>query len=414
MLCVHLGPGPLGLGLIVEQVSKAGFDVCLIGPPDPGPGLAERQEYGIAFADPDLGYQPGDVRWPCNPKTLADLPPAVLETIAAREPMLITAALGAKITERQGLIIELLARRPPGAETVLLACENDPHPAYQTIASACGADLLRYDCVVDRLCSLPRSIVFDEEGNLSVITHPRDDRGRRVVSVHPTGEWVISAPTRESAVLAQLARAPLFNITGEPIDFYARRKRWLVGGLHMVLALIARREGADLLPLQPGYADAFLARARPLMAQISAGLHGDPAGIRIEHDYTEQRIRAFLEAPDTTARILERHLLRADLRGLMARLQVRVADAARAARDAGQDCEPFYDVMALLVSVLASPSSYYDEIAAALDPDIDGEVILLFEQALAGWLEQRRAQDLSQALTRALAAQRALGAPRSR
>jgi hypothetical protein len=31
MLCVHVGPGRLGLGLIVEQVLEAGFDVCLVG-----------------------------------------------------------------------------------------------------------------------------------------------------------------------------------------------------------------------------------------------------------------------------------------------------------------------------------------------------------------------------------------------
>ena len=408
MLCVHLGPGRLGLGLIVDQLDQSRFSVCLVGRPDPGEDIKETREYGFASTDPQVGLGYRNVRWPSNAATVEGLPAEVLEIIDSAESVLITCALAKEISSRVDFIAELVARRPDGAETVLLPCENDPHEAYDQIVKCCGVRLTCCPCVVDRICSWPFTTTIDEQGRTIVTTHPRDAKRRRVVVAHPVGEWVISAPDFPLATLARLAQASLVTVVHGDIDGYEVRKRWSVNGVHTLLALVARNQGIGRLPLAGSYQDAFLESARPLLDQISAAVeHGWPD---VPHDefYVAERIRAFVEAPDTTGRILERHLVRSDLRSFMGRLNYRVGEAARAANAAGQDCEPFYQAMSLVVSVLSDYQLYYPEDDPHLDPSIDEEVLEMFVAGLQGWLDDPRAQDLSMALERALRAHHAL------
>jgi len=416
MLCVHLGPGRLGLGLIVEQLDQSQFSVCLVGPPNPPDDAHEQTEYGLASTSPDDGLGYRSVPWACNAATVDELPSEVLASIESDEQILITAALGERIAERVDFLTELVDRRPDGAETILLACENEPHDAYDILAGRCGARLTLCRCVVDRICSWPVTIATDDTGRTIVTEHPRDSSGRRIVIAHPVGEWIIATPEPVPAPLTQLAAAPLVTLITGDLGGYEARKLWSVNGVHTVLALVARLEGIRQLPLTDPQRQAFLRLAAPLLAQISEAVTHRWPEVPVDATYGPERIRAFTEAPDTTARILERYLVRHDLTPFMRRLNRRIGDAAREASAAGQDCEPFYQAMALAVSVLGDPQRYYSEKDGDPPPDelVDQAALALFDDCLQGWLDERRANDLRATLERALRDQRALprGGPR--
>ncbi|HEV3318365.1 MAG TPA: hypothetical protein VG053_01360 [Solirubrobacteraceae bacterium] len=407
MLCLHLGPGRLGLGLIVDQLDEVRFSVCLVGSPDSD--SKEQTQFGLSFIDPDTGLEYRDVEWASNADTVEDLPPDVLELVDGPEPLLLTCALGEGIAARADWLVELVRRRPDGAETVLLACENDLHEAYEQLIRRAGDALKTYPCVVDRICAWPSKTAIDDRGHRALISHPRDDQDRRVVSVHPIGEWIISVADDVPATLSKLSEASLVTVTHLDNAGFKARKLWSVNGVHMVLALIARREGVDILPLEGAYEQAFLTLAGPLMRQISAGVAGLWPEIPVEEEYASARIAAFVESPDETARILERHLVRTDLRPFMRRLDRRLGEAARAAQAAGQDCEPFYQAMALVVAVLSDLTRYYADDGQPLDRTVDEQVIDLFARVLERWLDGERASDLLATLRRALRGHHSVG-----
>lgn len=409
MLCVHIGPGPLGLGLIVEQLERAGFDICLVGPP--ARADREQRRFGIAFTDPTGGLEYRQVRWACNAASADELPAEVLALVRSSEPLLITCALGERIEERVEFVLDLAAMRPAGAETLLLACENEPHTAYASIAERAGATLTLCRCVVDRICSWPTERSTDARGRVVLSERPRDGQGRRVVRAHPVGEWLVFADVA-SAALKQLVDAPCVSLAGEADrEGLEARKLWVVGGVHMVLALIARLAGMDVLPLDGECERDFIARAQPLMRSISGALASRWPRMAPSDEYLSERIRAFVQSPDTTARVLRR-LVRHDLRPLMSRVDERLGAAARAAAQAGEDCDCFYETMALLVTVLSDRRLYYpDPTATILDAAIDEQALELFTGTLSGWLESRRAEALVDELRHALAGHRAIDWP---
>ncbi len=411
MLCIHFGPGRLGLGLIVEQLDEAGFSVCLIGSPG---CVDDLSQFGVAFTDPNRGLEYRDVHWHSIAAAVEDLPPEVLDIVSSTEPVLITAALGEKIADRSDFIVELVSRRETGAETVLLACENDPHPAYKQVANRCGSALSVHPCVVDRICAWPTTVSIDEQGRKRLISHPTDHLGRRVVSAHPVGAWVISTRGSQAAtleLLAALAAASTVQLTPEEITGHKAQKLWSVNGIHIVLALIARREEIDLLPLERTHETTFCELAEPLMRQIAAGVAWHWPDTPPNNTYVPEHMKAFTESPDSTARILERFLVRDNLQPFMERLDRRLGDAARAAHAAGQDCEPFYEAMALVVSVLSDYTLYYPHDGRALDQEIDKAALCLFSKVIEGWLDEQRAADLMAALRRSLRGHHALAKP---
>lgn len=411
MLAVHLGPGALGLGLIVEQLHESGFDVCLVGRPDVvAPDLAE---FGLACADPDIGLTYQAVRWVTNAAAYEDLPSDVVALISNEPAVLVTAALGADADKRAELIRAILSHRPAGSETVLLACENEPADTYGEIADSFAASAHFPATVVDRICSRP------EES-------PVDELGRRIVRMHPVGEWVIQAQPTPLTTLNDLARAATVAIVSEPLEGYYFRKLWAVNGVHLMLALTARQAGVSELPLGDAeHVGVFVALASPLIDQVSRAVAYRWPAIRPTPDYAPDRIRAFLESEDTTRRILRGRLLRDDLRPFMQRLETRVADAARAAHAAGCDCEPFYQAMALVLEVLKDPASYYasdgtvrgDSLPTnrrtdwTLSRAVDSAVVEQFAAALQPWCTDAAAAPLVAGLKRALRAHHALIKP---
>ena len=186
MLHAHIGPSPLALGLLAPTTLAAGFDVCLIGPP----GDESPTEYVFSGSDPDGRFRIDRVDWFEGPRTLADLPDDLRERIGGEEPLLLTVTLRDRIGERRQLIEEMLRLRPENVETIMLACENAPEPAYREIATACarpGFQMLH--TVVNRMC----------------VRLPRDSENRRVVSAHSLGEWLVEQPEEDSRILRALS-----------------------------------------------------------------------------------------------------------------------------------------------------------------------------------------------------------------
>jgi hypothetical protein len=398
MLCLHFGPGRLGLGLVVEQLLKASFDVYLVGPPGREP--EEQRQFGLSVIDPEVGLWYPEVRWAGNPCTFETLPAEVHDAVADTQPLLLTAALGDAVADAAPLISSIVERRPLHAETTLLACENDPAAAYGELRRHCDGRLVVVECVVDRICAW----------------HPggkRDEHSRRMVQHHPVGEWIVPLVAPVPPWLAALERAPLVERCEPPLDGWKARKLWAVNGVHIVLALVARLNDFDKLPLAGEAQARFVELARPLTERMAAAVHARWPEVPLDEEYVSARIRAFCESPDTAERIIGRYLVRRDLRAFMVRLEQRLVEAARQAHEAGLDCQPFADAIAFVVLALSDPRIYFEEPGAdrPLSREIDEQVVHRFEAMLDEWLDPQVAQGHVSALRRALRSHRGNVAP---
>src|ERR1022692_428137 len=374
---VHFGPGRLGLGLIVDVLLETKrYDVYLIGAPGREPG--EYGTYFLRFTDPAFGLRERLVAWAGNPKDLSDLPEPLLCELRGHGPMLFTAAIGAtNVTTARSLIAAMLSLRPEQAPTALLACENEPYELYDELQSTFPHVDVRH-CVVDRICAWdPR---------------PRSQPGRRILA-HDVSEWVI--PQATSPALEGLRDVKDVLLLAGDADAYRDRKLWVVNGIHLVLATIARREGVDLLPLTGHRERTFREHAKPLamaMLETAERVYDLPAD---EH-FADERVRAFCEVPDSATRILSKRYLRRDLRPLAHRLNTRISESARAARECDVDVDPFVWAFREVVEAIRRSDSFLD--VSEIDPatgrlrrckqppqvnaNIDREVEELFATAL--------------------------------
>jgi hypothetical protein len=397
---VHFGPGRLGLGLIVDILLETGsYDVYLVGAPGREP--AERDTYFLRFTDPAYGLRERHVIWAGNPEGVSDLPEGFLDLLRGDGPMLFTAALGgAHVDKACGLIAELLRHRPVRAETALLACENEEYGAYDDMQRTFPHVVVRH-CVVDRICA------WDPRRSQTL--------GRRIL-VHEVAQWVI--PRAGSGAIEGLRPSQhVVPLVGDA-DGYRDRKLWVVNGIHLVLATIARREGVDRLPLTGARELAFREYAKPLamaMLETADRRHALP----VDEAFADDRVRAFCEAPDSATRILSERYLRSDLRPFIQRLDTRLANAARAASECGVPTEPCLWAFREIVAAIRTSNSFLDvswadpstsefqrfERPPAIDEIIDQEVAEMFAGAL-DWAPESDARVLRRRVVSALAAWR--------
>ena len=195
MLLLNVGPSALALGLLIPMAADAGFDICVIGKP----GEDNPKVFGISGSGRSGRLSFREVGWFEGPRELQDLPQELLERLASAEPLLMTGSLRDAIAKRYELMVAVLECRPAGAETIVLACENAPHPDYEKVREACqrtGAQMLH--TVVNRMC----------------LELDRDSDNRRTVSAHSLGEWLVEQPKGEdrSVVLDALSRVEGFEV----------------------------------------------------------------------------------------------------------------------------------------------------------------------------------------------------------
>jgi hypothetical protein len=375
MLHLNIGPSALALGLLVPTTLAAGMDVCVVG----RPGEDTPASFGISGSGPGGRLHFCEVGWFVGPADAEDLPAQVLARIASPEPLLITASLRDGITERHEFIIDVLSRRPKGSETIVLACENAPHEDYEKVRHACersGALMLK--TVVNRMC----------------LELDRDDEGRRIVSAHPLGEWLVAKPAgdRTSELLSALERVAEFHVV-EDIQARQDRKLWMVNGAHQALALMARRANADHR-LEDGD-DLSHALEDPAIADCLEVIHGAMnEALGMTHPeltgsigYGKEHVKAYAEHPDSVARVLKA-FRRLEMIPFLDALDERIAAPARVCHANGLPVEPFTHILDVFVELVANIDAFEDNVAARTTPipvTSDIKVVERFKTMLTPW-----------------------------
>lgn len=393
MLHIHIGPSPLALGLLVPATLAAGFDVAVVG----RPGCVIPSEYGHSGSGPRGRLRYLQVDWFIGPETLKELPAELLSQIRSEEPMLMTCTLRGEIAARRSFVEELLQERPRDAETLLLACENAPDAAYDEITAGCPSGVRVLRTVVNRMC-----IGLDP-----------DSEGRRMVSAHPFGEWLIEKPTEPSVVLDALKAAPEVDVVGD-VEARHDRKLWMVNGAHQALALIAWAGGARALQglhedkegnpefktrddLRAAAQDLSVsARLSHLHMAMDAALGSTHPHLEDNLDYGVKHVLAYAEHPDNITRVLG-GFQRRKLASFIATLEVRLAQPARICHGLGLSVAPFEFVFDIFEDMVENLDAFLDaedirRNPSSFDRRADEAAVQAYAQLVQGWSSKEQVE----------------------
>jgi len=306
-----------------------------------------------------------------------------------RCPVLITATLRKEgIEARAPLIAELLAPREPGAETVVMPCENDVPPRWRAIEAACparGATCLRP--LVNRI-----SVPVD---GLAA--------GARTTRTHHLGEWLVGPSERRLEIVDALSLNACFGVVDD-LEMRLKRKLYMVNGAHLALGIRGAMLGRRSLRVTAGMPENAYDIAQ-LHVYMSIGLAYAGCNLADNGDYGRDHLLAYCEVADEVRRITK-PIKRADLRPFLATLEERLSRPAgmTAAAQSEFDSErrlgdwlaPYRRVFNRIETALRQLSVYADGKAVGrrelrLDPDIDREALSLYRQCLRSW---ERASDV--------------------
>jgi hypothetical protein len=326
--------------------------------------------------------------------TLGQLEPEALAAIKANEPMLITTSLGAAgLGHCCDLLVEIARKRPgnEAAPTVFIACENNTGPHYEKLEEQLSD--LGVECrstMVNRLC--PRRF-------------PEDDDKRLVVRADPYAEWLIQG---EDTVGALGLVADVHYVRFEPdVLPFTVRKRWVVNGTHLALALFARPVN------QPSIRSA--ARDPERQAQIEE-LQDDMVGVLPAEwqqtlgsstEYAREQLVPICRTEDDTSRILQR-LSRADLAPFLEDANRKLGEPARRLVAAtGHLAASFQDVFDNLHHVLLNIDYYTDAKGirkgkVRLSKLKDREAVAAYEELLDGIVDNKTKEVRREQLVRRL------------
>jgi hypothetical protein len=388
---LHFGPGRLGLGLIVDAANKAQLVTHLISRLDsdsPQPDtyvlkLTEKEPFELEVASHSKAF------------TLEELEPEALKAVRANVPMLITTALGASgLTHYCDLLVKIAEERPrdSAAPTVFIACENNAGPDYEELTKQLND--LGVECratMVNRLC--PRRFI------------PEDDSKRIVVKADPYAEWLIEG---EDSVGPLRFLAGVHYVGFEPdVTPFNVRKRWVVNGTHLALALFARPVN------QPSIRSA--ARDPERRAQVEE-LQDDMVGVLPPEweqtlgsstEYAREQLIPICRTEDDTSRILQR-LSRADLTPFLEDANRKFGEPARRFVAAtGHLAASFQDVFDNLHNVLLNIDYYVDAKSIRkgkvhLSELKDREAVAAYDELLDGILDNETKKVRREQLVRRL------------
>lgn len=371
---VQIGPSALAHGLLIPCTLALGFKVAIVGrvgEDGPAEYVHGNTRTGAREARPvDLIE---------GPERLSDASAAFKSMVEASEPLLVTCSLRDAIVDRRDLVIELLEARPEGAETVFAACENSPHEVYKEIEEVCEArGIVSLRTVVNRMCR-------EEE--------ERDEANRRVVLAHPLGELVFEQPPRSLALLEALSQLEEVEVVQE-FDARKDRKIWMVNGVHLALALMARAAPQG----EPAGFDLTQAAMRPEVLVQLAQLHGPmDEALRRRHptlvgnlDYGRDHVLAYMEHPDYVARVLS-GFKRQDLAPFIGTMEERIGAPARVCFQANCSREAFEPVLDIFEDLVKDPDVFVDAAEIREDPTLvsgaaDQRAIEAYERFLTGWM----------------------------
>jgi hypothetical protein len=324
--------------------------------------------------------------------------------------MLVTCTLRDRIVERRSFIEELLRVRPPGSETTLLACENAPDGAYRELADNCKKlDVTFLRTVVNRMC----------------IGRDPDSKGRRIVSAHELGEWLIEWPGAPSYLLEALAEVEEVELVVD-IDAHHDRKLWMVNGAHQALALMARYGGTQDLRIarddeepddeekddlrQVAQDPRVLGRLLHLHGAMDDALHWAHPALSGNLDYGLEHVVAYGEHPDSVNRVLGA-FRRRDLAPFIETLEVRLAQPARICFEQGRSVAPFAHIFDAFESLVEYLDAFLDAIEVrenpdSFDPTADEWAVAAYARLVRGWNSERHAEERVARFAEALAVSR--------
>jgi hypothetical protein len=402
---VHIGPSPLSKALLLPLSRKAGFSVCVVGRPggEPLPLDADGHPvYRLKWEGQNRHEELCPVDWYRETESVAGLPDEVVRELERRsQPVLITATLRQGIREQQGLIEGMLRMRPPGSETIVMACENSVPSEWQAIQALCeelGASYLQP--LVNRIA-------------LPLAEHGPDSRTTRA---HKLGELLVCTPANGSSVLAALAVNDEFGLV-EELGMRIQRKLFMVNGAHLALGIKGALLGKTSLRTTATLSDSVYDVAA-LHFAMHQGLAFSGCNLPDTFDYGRDHMRAYCEVNDQIERIMGK-LMRADLapflRDVHDRLSAPAALTACAQRETdpahatGDWLEPYRVVFKQLDLLLARLNAYRDGKLAArkreplvLNRECDANAIAEYERCLVDWeradLREVRIRNLEESL----------------
>jgi hypothetical protein len=372
VLHVHIGPGKLGLGLVVAGATEAGLDSHLIASKD---SSWVRDEYRIALT----GERSTRLRVIDTSRavSVADLADSTRQRIAENhgEAMLITTAVGAAMEDCVDLIVELaeLHAGSGARERVFIACENNLGQCYQGLVDRLQEHGV--DCrstMVNRICPERQ---------------PAHDDAAIVVRADPYAEWMIEGEIGGEA-LGRLGDLPFVTFVPD-VEPFQLRKLWMVNGGHLALGLMGRlrrRTSVRTVANEAGPREEL----RQLQVAVAKALPPEWAvALGDSEAYGLAQIDPICRTEDSVARILSR-LIRADLRPFLEDANRKLGEPARAYRERfGTESPEFREVFRAMHSVLLNLNSYKDsdEVrsgAVNLDRETDREAIVAYGILLNG------------------------------
>ncbi|MGN6216577.1 MAG: hypothetical protein ACTHN7_06420 [Solirubrobacterales bacterium] len=387
--CVlHIGPGKLGLGLIVDLTLKAEIDTHVIGRPGSDAAVGrfsliltggERKPLNISSYSEAVNYD--QLRDPAKDAAISSV------------SMLVTTSVG-KLDGCMSLLNEIAEERNlhPG-DTVFIACENDLGDSYEEIEKRLID--LEVDCrraMVNRIC--PESIL---------------DNGELLVRGDPHAEWLIEG-IPDTEVLAQLDQLQEVQFV-EDVEPFAVRKRWVVNGGHLALGLFGRKDKvtsvavvardearqAQLIDIQKAMIQALPEEWVELLGDSAAYAHGE--------------LLPMCRTEDEVPRILHR-LKRENLAPFIESAEKRLGEPAKRFRKTRQHLSPHLEsVFEVMQDVLLDLESYVDALAVRagkvkLDADRDEEAVAAYRELLDGVFSKEKSIRWSDRLQRELARHR--------
>jgi hypothetical protein len=368
---IHLGPSKLGLGLIVPITVDLGMEVHLVGREgaffEPGFGISFAAEGAVSFYRVD-SFE--------GPESFEELNPDARQALDSPRPVLITSTLRGAIDGRYQFVRELLtARVDCGGETLFIACENMPHELYGRLREEFEPQGITFlSTMVNRIC--PTFI----EGH----------DPRRIVRAHPLGEWVIKSPPKTTSLVELLRTSTLVDFVPD-LEPYEVRKRWLVNGGQLQLAILAhsaKKRSLRAAANRPGLRDPvnhFHAEANRVLESVYPELERNLT-------YGIEHVIAFCEITDEVKRVLD--IRRANLSPFFTNFDSRFGEPARRAAElaGGKTPEIFLDCLLTLERLLEHRRAYnwMDPIEprrrARLSADVDAKALAAYESMLTGWL----------------------------
>lgn len=385
---VHIGPGRLGVGLILDVANRTGFETHVVGRPG--------SEASVGCFSLELtGAKPEKIRYATYSEAtrLADLKEDTRVAIAADEHLLITTSVGGGMAACATLLTEIAELRGSlGAETVFIACENDPGPGYEALCERLEALGVRCRAtMVNRLC--PERRLKD---------------GRMLVRADPYAEWLIGEC--EEATVGLLLAAPEVGLVAE-VEPFATRKRWVCNGVHVALGVFARGVGQpsikavandDLRRLQVDeLQDDMIGALDPRFSH----LRGDDAA------YARVQLVPMCRTEDQTDRILKR-LTRAKLAPFFEDAERKIGEPARRRVELDKDRrlpESFEEFFLELHNLVLNLEHYEDanevkDREVALSREEDAAATAAYDRLLKGIVDDeeriRRCEQLARRLSR--------------